>query len=73
MGILTVQTDDGPIEVIPVNKQETLDLEHIKSESDEHTELEPVGLEHTESESDESNIQQEKQGHRGSSKKAAKK
>ena len=55
MGILTVQTDDGPIEVIPVNKQETLDLEHIKSESDE------------------SNIQQEKQGHRGSSKKAAKK
>ena len=65
MGILTVQTDDGPIEVIPVNKQETLDLEH--------TELEPVGLEPTESESDESNIQQEKQGHRGSSKKDAKK
>ena len=65
MGILTVQTDDGPIEVIPVNKQETLDLEH--------TELEPVGLEPSESESDESNIQQEKQGHRGSSKKAAKK
>lgn len=66
MGILTVQTDDGPIEVIPVNKQETLGLEPIR--------LEPIRLEPVESENnDNSEVQQEKQGHRGSSKKANKK
>lgn len=66
MGILTVQTDDGPIEVIPVNKQEMLELEPVG--------LEPLGSESVESENnDNSEVQQEKQGHRGSSKKANKK